>query len=449
MLFMKSLRSKDRRFGQRCFQCTMTAACLFLLNPSSHAWTDQQRSLGAEFRSTFSDAYTVTVWSGIQARVYTFDPREFLSTARLGSPRFEVPSKWGQSMPFELFLQATATHEPVDIKSNKLPKLEARGVKLAPLVIHLPGSFSNLADAQAIRAKHALIRRGYHVLQLPNPLSVEFLESQFRATPGDLRQESEIFLRAIQSVLSALPLERISELIVMGESYGATLAPMIANQLDRNGFVVAEVHAWAPVWDALWAQRELDRQINRFMPRQELLLENRLDIAWDYYWVQNQSDLPQEGLSSPGYAPGVFSIIGFQSWLKESGTVFAKREGLARPPNDLTFAKFELLYAPKPRPEPVSFLNAVAPLNKNTKLYVLSCQDEILNRASETRNVSLELRSQLLLLEKCGHQGFTGFPWFESFQDEIFGPRIKTIPYFTQSWILENPPRAQRIDFGR
>lgn len=107
--------------------------------------------------------------------------------------------------------------------------------KARPLYIIIPGSFSNLSTPQTKRYAHTLFKKGYNVIMLPNPLSIDYLSNNPKFMLGNIFKESESIIEAVENWLnsSEAKLIKISSINIVGTSYGGFVASIITGSKSK------------------------------------------------------------------------------------------------------------------------------------------------------------------------------------------------------------------------
>lgn len=116
-----------------------------------------------------------------------------------------------------------------------------------PLYVVIPGSFSNLNTPQTKRYAHTLFKKGYNVIILPNPLSIDYLSNKPNFMPGNVFNEANSIIDAIENWLDSgeAKIVKVSSIVVVGTSYGGFIAGIITGSkrkwrsLHKKTFVIS------------------------------------------------------------------------------------------------------------------------------------------------------------------------------------------------------------------
>ncbi|MGK5084696.1 hypothetical protein WDW37_15485 [Bdellovibrionota bacterium FG-1] len=131
----------------------------------------------------------------------------------------------------------------------------------APLAVVLNPLFSESTFAQMNRFIEFFGSRGYHVVVFQNSFSDAVTKQAPVFFPGDLRAESAMHREAVQSVVQRIGAANVTEINLVGLSYGAFLAAVI--QADDAAAAQPQFTGPAfllnPPYDILNSARNLDR----------------------------------------------------------------------------------------------------------------------------------------------------------------------------------------------
>jgi hypothetical protein len=405
----------------------------------------------------FSNPYAASVWAGVQNRTYSIDPSKTWSDIWLGTA--ELHNVMGRPQflgDFRVltFVQATRDWASQDAPPESgWPSLETSAVQKAPLALICPGSFSNLSDSAGMRLVESFASRGYHVVVMPNPLSLDYINAKAAADPGHFREESQVLKIFAERVVRWIGPSKIMRVEWVGESYGALLATAAASVTRASESQLlqdARVTGFGAPIDLDQSTAKLDRLIAGRIGLIEDLESEMLDIGWDYYWADNQSDLPDTGLSSVAYADAIFSVSGFQTWLYESTKVFAELFGFAAPARDILFSEAHARYRRihddeledrRSQESRLSFWLSDYAQKGGTRARYLSARDDVIiqDASAWTAIEVLAGTGSVLLVSQGGHLGFTALAWYQEFLDANFGARRTVNPYFYTGWLLQEP----------
>jgi hypothetical protein len=96
------------------------------------------------------------------------------------------------------------------------------------VVFVTPTTFGNGEDGATLSVVKVFLRRGYHVVTLPSPMSLDWINSRTKTAALDLSSEADVAYRSMRAMISAIGRARISTTHLVGESYGSFLAAVVA-----------------------------------------------------------------------------------------------------------------------------------------------------------------------------------------------------------------------------
>jgi len=241
------------RIWLRFFLKTLIVSIVVFVSPPSFA---QWRS-SAYQRAQFFEEFPSDPQQSVHEFVHELNVQErsFLATWWGGAQRALADSKaWSaylidfQSVYFEKALKVYLhKHKEIvaaqRVSARRSRRVEAQRIARAPLLVFVPGIFSNADGAAPRLITKIFAKLGYHVLILPNSWSPDYLSAQKKKTDGDgFRQDAELVLELTKNVIqNEIGENLVTEVHLMGESLGAGIASVVY-ALDLNSKV--------PVFDA-------------------------------------------------------------------------------------------------------------------------------------------------------------------------------------------------------
>ncbi len=174
------------------------------------------------------------------AKAYAFGADEaahFKADASTFTKNPFAASLWGgihaalRSVPKSqsIYVHDTAVSSPKGLKLESwLVPPALFGDHKHPIVFILPGTFATGLSATSVAVEELFIRRGFHVISIPSPLSLEYIKAGVRTQPLDIPAEADVTLRLIRAALDSINPNRISSYHLEGNSYGGFLAGVVA-----------------------------------------------------------------------------------------------------------------------------------------------------------------------------------------------------------------------------
>lgn len=390
---------------------------LSLSLPADAKWGEKARQAEREYDSLFENSPAATVWGGLQWGVRRDGKTEVLEKS------IEVP---GYAKPFR-YLVATQ-------------KKDKNAVR-APLVVFLPGMFTDVESSRAKRFIEVFGERGYHVLLPPNPWSAHALESFPAKRPGHIEDEAAVMWEFSSRAIALFKKEHgelVSSVNLAGESYGTILAGVFLaiDREKKHPIVNGTTTLFSPVLHMLQTLESVDAM----MDRNEKTYASW--SAWDtllnaitYLRADRQEDLSPEMVAN---GETTLAFEGFGRNLVDSIYALERVFQLGHVPNfpgKAERAQWELgvrflksyfdVYTPGLRSRyskktgTLRYWLARSGWLANGRLRVMMSADDVVN-SDPSEPAKIFRNADLLLLPHGGHSGFLGYPWFDHFADEVF-----------------------------
>ena len=308
-----------------------------------------------------------------------------------------------------------------------------------PLYIIIPGSFSNLSTPQTKRYAYTLFRKGYNVIMLPNPLSIDFLSNHPNFLPGSIFKESDSIIEAVESWLgdSGKKLIKISEINIVGTSYGGFVAGVITGskrkwkELHKKTFIIS-------------APRYLDKSmklLERYVVK-GLSYVSRYKVVEFYKMIAKALMIyiggPEKNFLDQNVLNEVQSFVvihGFQRLLIESleycHRVLKKStyqllgdidnaESYLKLKRTLRFSDYSNKYLPKTLSrlqsedgDLLSWVNKKEAISVSVR--ILTTKDDWVNESHTWPD-----SKAIMILPRGGHFGFRGGLWLDKLMNEFF-----------------------------
>lgn len=306
---------------------------------------------------------------------------------------------------------------------SQAPAESKKEVKLAPLVIFLPGMFNENDDNQNKRFMLDLSKRGHHVATLPNPLSIDFINAKPNYKPGEFLKEAKTLYRGIKRIVLSYKRRGIllnDQVRLLGVSYGALMSAIIT-ALDANdaNIITMGTTLISPPLNFRKALERLDEYIEETTSEfGGMGVPGKLYRFLRVCFTDNFTHQLK-------WAKAVTIIAGFQELLVNSIKAWRVVNGLKQDlpfqnPNwEKTFKFRDYLdwYAPEveqmlnlPEAELHFWVNQARALGKPIR--ILAAEDDWLNIPQEWQEF---YREQVIILPNGGHYGFRKLLWFEKF----------------------------------
>lgn len=323
-----------------------------------------------------------------------------------------------------------------------------------PLMVFLPGMFSNLTNPIAIQHGHFFYQKGYHVLLLSNPWSKNWIVDLPIAPMGDIESESVIVENLIRE-FELLNSKKISSISLYGYSYGAFLG---ANVVARGQRVYEDVLLVGPPLDVRSSMERLDRLADQTYEK----TQNIFSLLWQafiYVNKKSQDELSSDTIES---APAIAVFAGFIEELASSILTYGYKRGISfEPPGLYGQARRSWIRSFRFRDYIRDFLPnfieltkgdealfaywAEAAAAKARRLRLLTTVNDFLNTPEQTKHIAHG--DQWMLLSQGGHVGFLGQDWYWNLLNIGFGHPIKyEFPQINSSEVHNSQKRQLQFD---
>ncbi len=394
---------------------------------TAHAqWNPDALAFSQSFYSDFPGAYTASAWNSIKMN-------------------FTIPQYPQGSLKIDL--------KSKHFKSGKLPGLiylqkdKEGNLSKAPLMLHIPGIFSDIRDLQSFRVLDDFASRGFHTIVIPNPWSAQYIEEGAQDMPGYMESESTAILDIISQVKeSLLQGDLVSDVHLSGNSYGGFLVAVIA-ALDAESphpIVTGQTTITAPPYQVKHALNALDKLMIDFKDIYDNLSDlDKLVILQSYRSAKKETDL---FLVARKLAPAFIAFPGFNEFLgrtmvavnkmKQVGVVpeFKTESDFLKWSHSYNFDRYTAEFNPEILPLMLSEIGRIdywiqrSLAAGNKRIRMISAANDFINVGDLHRMEKIPAENYILI-PKGGHSGFTGFPWYKQFMNYIYGepkelPRI-------------------------
>lgn len=376
-------------------------------------WNVKEREHQKAYSHAFSDPYAASLWRAANtpwymARDFSNYQKETLRVKGPGSDRFYV--RIGS------FLHR-------DSSGHVLKK---------PLMIFLPGMFSNLKNPIALQHGHFFYQKGYHVLLLSNPWSKNWIVDLPIAPMGDLESETAAVEKLIREFESLYP-DKISSTSLYGYSYGAFLGASVVATGQRT---YEDVLLVGPPLDVRNSMERLDRLADQTYEK----TQHVFSLLWEVFIYVNKKTQSELSLDTIEKAPATAIFAGFIEELAAGILTYGYKRGLNfEPPGLYGQARRSWQRSFRFRDYIRDFLPnfieltggdkalfaywAEAAAAKTRRLRLLTTVDDFLNTPEQTKFTARGER--WMLLPQGGHVGFMGQDWYWELLNIGFGQPIK------------------------
>ncbi len=352
------------------------------------------------------------------------------------------------------YFETEKFHISLSLRKNWFGRVQVR-----PLIVFLPGVFGGLESPSVFRAIQNFASRGFHVLALPNPWSLEYInnlplkvkgqkDAQY-AEPGELDREALVVLDIVGQVKEDyIPHGAVSKTLLVGESYGGLLALVTGAEDDTVSPIIdGPITMFGPPLDVGAALKGLDQgYLQTKEPYKEECKNQELRLTLKYYMSTEDSSWDSRMLrcaSSLVYQGFHKNLVASAHALKElRGLVYEVSE-------DLQFQDFVRLFTPNNEVElrlgeKTNLLYWIKkyPLERRNLLRIMTSNDDFLNRKENlpvinrnplswdlvkdemSKGIKGKTESSVLVLPWGGHIGFVGLKRFQELINISFSTRF-------------------------
>ncbi|OFZ56380.1 MAG: hypothetical protein A2428_01405 [Bdellovibrionales bacterium RIFOXYC1_FULL_54_43] len=396
---------------------------LFVSNASA-TWDECDLSWAEKFSQKpiqFNDSHVASVWGNIRATLRPFLIPEY-ELLQLENPEFARGS-----IPVVLSI--------------------ARNRERAPLLILLPGIFSDPGGLGNLKLVGTFARLGYDVAVLPNPFGKSYIHAGPKHNPGSIHAEARVVLQVVQTIKNRIGPSRVLRTELMGISYGAFLSAVsLALEQDdvkagRSRVRLFDHHVTLlspPVviskgrdhLDAI-----MDQEVNRYF-RFCAKFQNLSRIGLDFVTARKQADLDDASIRC---SPGLVGFARFQADLISTAIALDRVRGTHKVPSRENEAEYQrwvrafrfrtflqdftpdILAQRGTDEETLPYWFNRLDSEGQSRVRILTTDDDFLNAREDWNLFSTEwVRGSLIRLPWGGHLGFFGIVGFNSFFQKIF-----------------------------
>ncbi len=296
----------------------------------------------------------------------------------------------------------------------------------APLMVIVPGVFSNSDQSIAKMAMKWFSKMGYHVLTVPNCWSRDYMKADPVYTDAYPIGEARVVENLTEWAINEIGVEKITEAHIYGESLGALTAAIVYardSQLKHPMFAGGATFTWPPI--RLYNAIDL---LDKSMIETKALYDTkcrhsikRLKTKWR---IMRGKYILQPTADDVECAPSVVAQYSFRKELiKLAEQVNDTQDLHKRVSPDLTFTRFVRDFAPRYTPamkadDPYGSLRywmTQMSSQAREKIRVITSEDDFLNdpRTWAESGFLDSPKDQLILAHWGGHIGLTNTEAYE------------------------------------
>jgi hypothetical protein len=398
---------------------------LVFSGPAHAEWSDAAHKLADQFVSVFEDTYVATSWGAVHMQLQLPSTSAKIEEKQISTPGYELPFHFKQAL------------------LRKCGKKKCGRVVKAPLMIFLPGMFSDIKSYRTDRFIDLFTDRGYHVVLLPNTWSPDAIAQRPRMLPGDIQPEATAMQQAATRIIANIHADFgdvISSVNLSGESYGTILSSVFldTDRRSTNSIITGSTTLISPIMQMNDTLDTLDESMDRVLPEFEKW--NFSDVVqnfFGYLTAKTQTDLSAAQVhageiffSFEGFNPNLVKTINAMEDTFHFGKVpVFKNDDEKKAWTDHTRFKATYFnqYAPglaaKYQGEKGSlayWLGGSGWLT-NGKLRVLFSLDDFVNAKNPNDARNTFRPADQIALPHGGHSGFLSYPWFDQFAPVALG----------------------------
>lgn len=305
-------------------------------------------------------------------------------------------------------------------------------------IFFMPGVFTRVSDESIERVMKIMAQDGYHVIGLPNPFSVDYVEQGPKHFPGDAEAEAESYYQTIQRLHRKYKSRGLfsDQVRVIGISYGAFVTAVMssvdstrANPLFKDVTLLAPPHQ---MYETLMRLDEYTEETEK-----EFGVMNLATTAKRAFQVCRNGNLSDIPLIFKSYAKALVAQYAFKRPFISLLKAYKKSTGrLNIPPRanflaykrwkrDVSFSQFLNLGIARDVKQRlqserglITYWLEQAQRNRPEFDYrIVTADDDFLN---EPGDWNAFVGDQLILLPYGGHYGFRSDPWLKQFLQLAF-----------------------------
>ena len=308
----------------------------------------------------------------------------------------------------------------------------------APILVYIPGSFTNLSASQAKRWMWEHTRRGYHVVIVPNPWGTEFINRKPKQPIGNVEAEAATLYDGIRNIISKIKDLGADngKIRLSGVSSGGYLAAimMALDAEHQNPLFNMGANTYSVPYNIYDSILALDGMIDEVAPDfDELSYVSLVRKYKDLCSLEHPSDLEDQHLRDSKI---LVTMVAFHREIIRSVNVYDKIAETNKIPDrswgvisskyrewkrNFRFRTYFENFAPdvekllqSEKGQIFYWINR-AELAGSPGVNILTTDDDFLNAPGiwpKARNI--------VILKDGGHYGFRHLDWFTSFIDKAY-----------------------------
>lgn len=407
------------QFFSTIFKITISVFLLVNVISNAFGWNQKIHKSTKKHQHPFTDSFVSTVWG----QCYAEDPEY-------------------DSMPGKVKNITISSHhfftQRMSAKIGKVTGANGNEIK-APLIVFIPGAFSNFDSDQARRFMKDFMKLKYHILVMPNPWGVQYATFEPISQVGNIESEALQLYDAIRESYRKLERENaiFKEVRLVGVSYGAFLVNMIGalNAKDKSPIPIKDITCFAPPYHLGKTLKRMDKYLAEGKKYYDnLSLASKLIKLIRICRLKKQ----REVTASLSNDAKLLTLYGFfhealvKSLVKHdeiwsTGKIPYRQLGQLssqynRWKKELNFRKYFLDYAPKAlktiegEKGAFNYYRNITKKYASYKVRVLISKNDFINDPG----VWNKKDPSVLLLDRGGHYGFRNDDWFQNLLYSVF-----------------------------
>jgi hypothetical protein len=398
---------------------------LSLLAASAEArWPASVRATVLAYSNPFPDPHVATVWGGARA-----DSLKLVNIPNANKVRFQT----------ERFAKGSL-ETILSLRQSK----DGRVIR-APLLVYLPGIFSELEGGQSLRGLSLFTERGFHVLVIPSPWALSYIEGRPENLPGHVEAEATIILEII-----AQARQRYSELgyfdsiHLAGSSYGGFLSSVVvAKDAEGQKLINGQTTIFGPPLRLGHGMARLDALMDAEAVTFRGISEADMAILYlNIAIAKKQGDVFPAAIRK---APCLLAFGGFQSELVKSVELMDRLYQFPLVPSrqeaNYNSWKFGLRFRDYVRDVAPSVADVMSGADNllvwlgraekagNPRYRVMTAADDLLNLSTSWPTDDPE---RIIVLPTGGHLGYMALPWFKKFLNAAYAEDLLNVTLMSE-----------------
>lgn len=417
---------------------TMRLIKILMLSITFLSFSQAQASFGEKvldhvenFNFLFWNPYVASIRSGSIS-----EPTGFEKHGVVEYPKVKVQ---GLKRPLKLRILLNSKTASRRLRNSRNDRLRVEHEIIpSPLFVFIPGLFGALNSVHNEMFQKTLVKKGFHVLVFPNPLSVDFLSSGPTQAPGNPIHDASMIYEGISRVAKMLNEQNYikGDIHLAGVSHGAFMSSILAarDQMKVRPLISGDVTLIAPPFNLADGLKRLDIAIDDTKDEARgTSFGSAVMLGMKIKRAKVESDLDQDTREK---AKMIVVQFGFKRKLKKSVYALRTFMGMTSIPShkedkkafekwsdELNFGKYMELHAPEvrraltPQNSSLSYWMNRYRKKSNKQMRVLTAEDDFLNSPHDWDSFPSD---QVIILPRGGHFGYRTDKWFARFMKLAF-----------------------------